>query len=81
MSKNAVFDQMGKPYRVIASKTYDEGVVDVWEYRKYALSEGSSDDPLVEQYWLYFWNAGLEQWGPPGDWEKEADSIREIKVK
>jgi len=81
MSKNAVFEKIGKPYNVIGSKKYKEGIVEVWEYRKYEMSKTKTYDPLLEQYRLSFWNLQLEQWGRPGDWEKEADRIWEIRVR
>lgn len=32
-----------------------------------------------ENYWLYFNNGQLVQWGKAGDWKKEADRIYEIR--
>jgi len=81
MSKDTVLQKMGKPYNVIGSKKYKEGIVEVWEYRRYEMSKTTTYDPLLDQYWLYFWDGQLEQWGRPGDWEKEADRIWEIRVR
>jgi len=81
MNKDNVLEKMGKPYNVIGSKKYKEGTVEVWEYRKYEMSKTKTYDSLLEQYWLYFWNSKLEQWGRAGDWEKEADRIWEIRVR
>ena len=80
MTKDQVNERLGKPYNVIGSKKYKEGTVEVWEYRKYEMSRTKSYDPLLEQYWIYFWDDILEQWGRPGDWSKEADRIWEIRV-
>ena len=81
MNKEIVLKKLGEPYNTIGSKKYSEGIIEVWEYRKYHESVNKSYDPIDEQYWLYFWNGKLEQWGRPGDWEKEADRIYEIRMK
>jgi hypothetical protein len=81
MSKSEVHSALGKPYNVIGSKKYKEGTVEVWDYRRYEMSTTKSYDPILEQYWVYFWDNKLEQWGRPGDWDKEADRIWEIRVK
>jgi hypothetical protein len=81
MSKSEVRSALGNPYNVIGSKKYKEGIVEVWEYRRYEMSQTKSYDPILEQYWIYFWDSKLEQWGRPGDWDKEADRIWEIRVK
>jgi len=79
MSEDDIIENLGKPYNVIGSRKYKEGNIEVWEYRRYEL--GTAFDQLLEKYWLYFWNGKLEQWGRPGDWEKEADRIWEIRVR
>lgn len=78
MTKEQVkFQLHRKPDNVIGSKQYADGVMEVWQYSKY--------DPLtnevMERYWLYFFNNTLQQWGRPGDWQKEADQIYEVRVK
>ena len=32
-------------------------------------------DGELQDYWLYFYNDQLVQWGQAGDWKKEADRI------
>lgn len=65
------------PDNVIGAKKYNSGTVEVVQYSRKDLSY----DRIVERYWLYFYNGKLEQWGRPGDWEKEADHVYEIRVR
>ncbi|MCF6245454.1 MAG: hypothetical protein L3J43_10530 [Sulfurovum sp.] len=81
MNKKTILNKLGVPYNTIGSKKYKKGIIEVWEYRKYHESINKSYDPIDEQYWLYFWNGELAQWGRPGDWEKEADRIYEIRMR
>lgn len=78
MSKEQVKFQLHRgPDNVIGSKRYSNGVIEVWQYSKYdALTNG-----LKERYWLYFLDNNLQQWGRPGDWQKEADQIYEVRVR
>ena len=77
-SKNDVEQQLGKPINVIGSKRFEEGVIEVWSYEKWQAMPGR--DRKEEEYWLYFLDGRLEQWGRPGDWEKEADKIYELRI-
>ena len=78
MSKEKVIENLGDPYNVIGSKRFDEGVVEVWEYRKYNTFNWN----ILEQvYWIYLLNDKLEQWGRPGDWQEEADRIYEFRMR
>lgn len=70
---------IGDPVNVIGSKRFEKGVIEVWSYEKWHASMGI--DRMEEEYWLYFLNGKLEQWGRPGDWAKEADKIYEIRYK
>jgi len=40
-----------------------------------AYEDSKSD---IRNYWLYFYDGKLVQWGQAGDWEKEADRIYKI---
>lgn len=53
--------------------------MEVWSYEKWYARMGS--DQKEEEYWLYFLNGELEQWGRPGDWSKEADRVYEIRYR
>ncbi len=77
MTKQEVRHKLGEPYNGIGSKRFQYGIVEVWEYRRYNIWTGW----LEEQYWVYFLNDNLEQWGRPGDWSKEADRIYELKIR
>jgi hypothetical protein len=74
-----VASAIGDPVNVIGSKRFEKGVIEVWSYEKWHASMGI--DRMEEEYWLYFLNGKLEQWGRPGDWAKEADKIYEIRSK
>lgn len=77
-SKHAVVSKLGDPENVLGAKRFKDGMVEVWEYASWKLASGPD---IKEAYWLYFWNDSLEQWGRPGDWEKEADRIYEIRLR
>ena len=79
MSKQEVIEAIGKPYNVIGAKRFENGVVEVWDYRCYGANVVQYY--IETQYWLYFLDGKLEQWGQPGDWEKEATRIYEIRVR
>ena len=36
-------------------------------------------DEKIANYWLYFYDNKLVQWGQAGDWKKEADVIYEMR--
>ncbi len=61
---------------VIGSRKYGKDVVEVVQVSGYYPSGG-----LAEQYWLYFLNDELVQWGRPGDWQREADHVYELRVR
>ena len=77
--KQQVAAAIGDPLNVIGSKRFESGVVDVWAYEKWGAKMGF--DEKEEEYWLYFLNGKLEQWGRPGDWKKEADRIYEVRFR
>lgn len=76
MTKSEVVQAIGKnPDNLIGAKQYDDGTVEVLQYSRYDAWYGQ----LQERYWLYFFNDKLVQWGRPGDWQKEADRVYEIR--
>ncbi|MBI3245957.1 MAG: hypothetical protein HYZ50_05575 [Deltaproteobacteria bacterium] len=78
-SKSEVESTLGQPVNVVGSKQFSAGVVEVWQYERWAANLGP--DSAAEIYWLYFWNGELVQWGRPGDWQREADAIYEIRTR
>ena len=78
-SKEQVVKTLGQPVNIIGSKKFEKGIVEVWAYEKWHASFGP--DSIEEEYWFYFLNGKLEQWGRPGDWGKEADRIYEIRYR
>jgi hypothetical protein len=78
-SKNAVISALGEPVQVIGSKQFAHGVVEVWAYDSWVALPGP--DRRAEIYWLYYLNGKLDSWGRPGDWQKQADRIIEIRFR
>ena len=78
-SKAQVESALGPPALVVGSKGFPDGVVEVWEYQQWQAVPGP--DRISERYWVYFFDGKVVQWGRPGDWEREADRIYEIRVK
>ncbi|MDP9954791.1 hypothetical protein J2X97_000428 [Epilithonimonas hungarica] len=81
MTRQQVIMAMGDhiPFKIIGSRTYPEGVIEVGEYYDKKLIYGRG---FVEEiYYLYFLNNTLIQWGRPQDWQKEADRIYEVRIR
>lgn len=70
----AVMDNRG---RLIGAKEYEEGIVEVISVTRLDLGDSS----VAEEYWLYFFDGRLEKWGRPGDWQRQADQIYEVRVR
>ncbi len=77
--KQQVISKIGEPVNVIGSKKFEKGTVEVWAYEKWYAMMGY--DQKEEEYWLYFLNGKLEQWGRPCDWAKEADRVYKIRYR
>ncbi|HMP74787.1 MAG TPA: outer membrane protein assembly factor BamE [Kiritimatiellia bacterium] len=61
MTPDEVRDELGKPSTIRAAKVYEDGQTQqVWEY----LS-GIAINP--KNYWVFFENDRVVQWGEPGD--------------
>lgn len=75
--KQQVVEKIGEPVNVIGSKKFQNGTIEVLAYEKWYAKMGY--DEKEEEYWLYFLDGRLEQWGRPGDWSREADRIYEIR--
>lgn len=61
MAPDEVRDKVGTPFTVRAAKVYEDGrTMEVWEYiPRFSLNP--------KQYWVYFENGKVVQWGQPGD--------------
>lgn len=81
MSKAEVKIAMGEhiPMKIIGSKTYENGIIEVGMYQDRYLVYGQGT--VEEMYYLYFYNDVLQQWGRPQDWQREADRIYEIRYR
>ena len=76
MSKRTVIQSLGRnPDNLIGAKQYEEGKMKVLQYSR----RSHWDSSIIEQYWLYFLNDALMQWGRPGDWQREADRVYEVR--
>ncbi len=84
MSEEIVRETIGPPGDVIGSRQYGDGdIVRVLQYLEIELASILNYHPFWDEihknYYLYFINDTLMQWGRPGDWEKEADKIYELR--
>jgi len=81
MSEKEVRNILGEPADVIGSRYYEgKHIIKVLQYLEAEFSYTDEEDRLKKNYYLYFLDDELVQWGRPGDWEKEADKIYEIRI-
>jgi hypothetical protein len=75
MTPDQVREQAGSPYAIRAAKVYDDGrTEEVWEYlSRYAL--------YPKDYWVFFENGKVVQWGEPGDFSGLTSLTGEVPVK
>lgn len=72
MTPDEVLDTMGKPFTVRAAKLYEnEEWQEVWEYVPPVFSVAGFADRYDKEYWLYFENGKLVQYGEPFDFSGE----------
>ena len=83
MTKVEVREAMGSPTAARgAIRTQYGEVVEVWEYRLYHHADSIPGlSYSYDDYWLYFVDGTLFQWGQAGDWRREADRIYEIRFR
>jgi hypothetical protein len=77
MSKEEAIRVLGKkPENLIGAKRFDDGDLEVLEFTSWrnALSATEQTGPL-EQFWLYFFNDRLVEWGKPADWSYEMERV------
>lgn len=73
MTPEEVVEVIGKPTTIRAAKVYEDGQTQmVWEY----LS-GLSIRP--KDYWVFFENDRVVQWGEPGDFSGRATNVEDYK--
>lgn len=75
MTPEQVKDAAGDPYAIRAAKVYEDGhTEEVWEYiSRFAINP--------KDYWLFFKDGKLVQWGEPGDFSGITSKSGEIPVK
>lgn len=82
MSEQEVRKLLGEPADVIGSRYYEEKhVIKVLQYMEAEFNYGTEPDRLKKNYYFYFLDDKLVQWGRPGDWAKEADKIIELRIR
>lgn len=82
MTPEEVLKAMGRPFTVRAAKTYEGGeVAEVWEYMPPLFSMALIMDRYDKNYWLFFENGQLVQWGEPGDYSGTDSVTGEMAIK
>jgi len=82
MSEEEVRNILGEPADVIGSRFYEENhIIKVLQYLEAEFSYWGTHDRLKKNYYLYFLDNKLVQWGRPGDWQREADQIYELRIR
>ena len=82
MSEKEVRKILAEPADVIGARYYEGGhVIKVLQYLEAEFSYDFTPDRLKKNYYLYFLDDKLVQWGRPGDWQKEADQIYEFRIR
>lgn len=68
MTPDQVREKVGDPYTTRAGKVYEDGrTTEVWEYiAKLAI--------YPKDYWVYFENGKVVQWGEPGDFSGQTQT-------
>ncbi len=77
MSKEEAVRALGKkPENLIGAKRFEDGDLEVLEFNSWrnALTTPEGESPF-EQFWLYFFNDRLVEWGKPTDWAYEVDRV------
>ncbi|MDR2269755.1 MAG: hypothetical protein LBF27_02510 [Sphingobacterium sp.] len=69
MNQQEVIQKIGKPDLVVASKKYNDGILEIYEYTI------AGDSTHVRKNWLHFFNNELQEWGPkenysPSDYDE-----------
>lgn len=60
MTKEEVISQLGKPQRVVGAQRYDDGILEIYEYK---IDKLVSDEIDSRYNWLYFLNNELQEFG------------------
>lgn len=74
MTSDEVRDEMGDPYTIRACKVYENGeTAEVWEYVAPVFSVAAFTDKYDKNYWVFFENGKVVQWGEPGDFSGSSE--------
>jgi len=81
LTTEQVMKALGRgPYAVIGSKYYYGHELEVQHFVQTRSGLLGESNQIEQEYYLYFWDDSLAQWGKPGNWEKEADKIIKLKL-
>lgn len=79
MSKEQFLSSAGKGRKgLIGSKSKGNDVIEVMRW--YKVNFNANNQYISEDYYIYFINDVLVQWGRPQDWQREADRIYEVRL-
>lgn len=68
MTKEQVYEKIGKPNNIISARKTSEGTLEVLEYMR--IEENSYTDKSAKRpIWVYFLDNELVEWGPGEDWQ------------
>ena len=82
MSKQEVEQAVGRPpSSVVGSRSTGGHTVQVWHYMKAYFNWSGGPDRVQYEYYLYFLDGKLVEWGEPGVWEHEADRILRVRLE
>ncbi|OGC78251.1 MAG: hypothetical protein A2Z27_01990 [candidate division Zixibacteria bacterium RBG_16_50_21] len=81
LTREQVVKTLGRgPYAVIGSKYYYGHELEVQHFVQARSKLLGGSNQIEQEYYLYFWDDSLAQWGKPGDWEREANKIIRLKL-
>lgn len=61
-----------------AGAFWGDSVATVCTFGIWGPVAAQNSENAIVNYWLYFYDGKLAQWGQAGDWRKEADRIYEV---
>jgi hypothetical protein len=82
MTKQEAQRAVGRPpSSVVGSRSTGDHTVEVWHYMKAYFNWYGGEDTIQYEYYLYFLDGRLVEWGKPGVWENEADRLLRVHLE
>ncbi|MCI0531036.1 MAG: outer membrane protein assembly factor BamE [candidate division Zixibacteria bacterium] len=82
MTQEEVETALGRgPSAVIGSVKDNGHIIAVHHYVQAYFNWYGGPDHIQYEYYLYYLDGELVQWGRPGDWQAEADKIIEVRFR